>query len=177
MDMPGRLRRVAVYLLTFHAYRSWRPDNPRGYVKRGQGVQKPDAEVAKRYDQRAKHSPVRFGEAEQGAIIDAAIVFAGEQDYRLHYIYAGTTHVHALLSWRQFTEWNDVRVALKRRLGKALSETMDRPGPWFSRGGQDSRRRIEDRAHFDHLMQRYLPKREHRGWHWREGCEAAWRIA
>jgi hypothetical protein len=99
-----------------------------------------------------------------------------DQPWQLHYVYAGTTHVHVLLSWRTFVDWNDVRVTIKRKLGKRLSDTADRPGPWFVRGGKDSSKRVTDRKHFNHLMTEYLSKPAHRGWHWRDGCDAPWRV-
>ena len=33
---------MPVYLFTFHAYGSWLPDNPRGYVRRKEGIQPQD---------------------------------------------------------------------------------------------------------------------------------------
>jgi hypothetical protein len=53
---------VAVYHFTYHAYRSWRPDHPRGYTKKGEGYQPPDPEIAEEYDERATQDPVEFTE-------------------------------------------------------------------------------------------------------------------
>lgn len=159
---------MAVYLLTFHAYRSWRPDNPRGYVRKNQGVQPPDKQMAEWYDRDAKHPPVRLDAVMQHAMIEAVVPLCQRHNWRPHYIYAGSTHVHVLLSWKHFIEWNDVRTLIKRDFGRVLSKAMDQPGPWFSRGGQDSHKRVSDRKHFDHLTQTYLPRREHHGTHWRE---------
>jgi hypothetical protein len=35
MDMP-------VYLFTYHAYRSWMPDRPEGFVQEGRGIEAPN---------------------------------------------------------------------------------------------------------------------------------------
>jgi len=167
---------MAVYLITFHTYRSWGPDHPRGYTRKGEGVLPPDPEMADRYDRDAKHPRKFLDDALQQASVAAVREIAKDHPWRLHYVYAGATHVHVLLSWRTFIDWNEVRVAIKRRLGKRLSEAAELPGPWFVRGGKDSRKGVTDRKHFDHLMTEYLPKPAHRGWHWREGCEAPWRV-
>ncbi|MHB1157047.1 MAG: hypothetical protein ACYC26_09420 [Phycisphaerales bacterium] len=158
---------MAVYLLTFHAYRSWRPDNPRGYVRKNEGIQPPDPQMAEWYDRDAKHTPAEFDGVMQRVMVDAIAPLCEKQDWRAHYIYAGSTHVHMLLSWKQFAEWNDVRVSIKRDFGRVLSKLMDRSGPWFSRGGKDSHKRVTERSHFDYLMNAYLPKRKHHGTHWR----------
>jgi hypothetical protein len=76
--------------------------------------------------------------------------------------------VHALVSWTGCAEWNGVRATLKRRMGAALSKTFHRPGPWFSRGGKDSRKQVTDPKHFAYLVETYLPKLTHRGTHY---CE------
>src|SRR5205807_157183 len=53
---------VPVYHFTFHAYRNWRPDHPRGYIPKGQGVQPADEEMAEQYDRNASQEPVKFDE-------------------------------------------------------------------------------------------------------------------
>lgn len=167
---------MAVYLFTFHAYRSWRPDDPRGYVKRGEGIQASDEQMADWYDRDAKHDAVRFDTDAQNAIVEATRSLAEKCAWRLHYVCATATHVHVLLSWRQYQDWNAVRTRIKRDFGRVLSKSLNKPGPWFSRGGKDSRKRVRGREHFDYLMHRYLPKCEPHGWHFREGNEAPWRI-
>ncbi len=155
---------MAVYLFTFHAYRSWNADKPQGYVTKGGGVLPPDKERAEQYNRNAKHPPITFDAAAQRVLVDAVRETSNANGWRLHQINATTTHIHILVSWGGFFEWAEVSRTLKRKLGAALSSTLDRPGPWFSRGG--SRKRVNDRKHFDHLMNRYLPG--HRGASWRE---------
>src|SRR5262245_34603989 len=50
---------MPVYHFTLHAYRSWRADNKRGYVKERE-VKKPDPKLQKKWDKRAKLPPVEF---------------------------------------------------------------------------------------------------------------------
>jgi hypothetical protein len=64
---------MAVYLFTFHSYRSWREDNPRGYVQRGRsGVQSPNEKLAKHREQIATHSPVLFNDDQKRLLIESA---------------------------------------------------------------------------------------------------------
>jgi hypothetical protein len=37
------------YLFTYHAYLSWMPDRPQGYVRRKKGIFPPDEEKAEAY--------------------------------------------------------------------------------------------------------------------------------
>jgi hypothetical protein len=71
---------MAVYHFTLHAYRSWRPDHPRGYTKRGKGYQPPDPEQAKKYDERAKQDPVKFVLEAQRVIIRVSHEFCTERN-------------------------------------------------------------------------------------------------
>ncbi len=60
---------VAVYLFTFHAYRSWLPDRPQGYVRRGKGIQGPDKKMAELYERDAKHPAMRFNTRMQETLV------------------------------------------------------------------------------------------------------------
>ena len=77
MQMP-------VYHFTLHAYRSWRPDHPKGYTKRGEGYQPPDPEQARKYDERATQEPATFDEETQRVLIRSAYDFCHRRKYRLH---------------------------------------------------------------------------------------------
>lgn len=156
---------MAVYLFTYHAYRSWMPDKSKGYVRRGEGVLPPDAVMAKRYATAARAAPVTFDIRMRHVIIDAVRQSCEARNWRLHQVCATSTHVHILISWRGFIDWKHTSDTLKRHVGIALSKALGRRGPWFSRG--QSAKRVTDRAHFNHLMRTYLPN--HRGAaFWRE---------
>ena len=60
------------YLFTFHAYQSWMPDRPQGYVRRGQGPLPPDDERARQYEKNAAQAAVLFDQDIQTALIGAA---------------------------------------------------------------------------------------------------------
>lgn len=156
---------MAVYLFTFHAYRSWNADRPQGYVRRGEGVLAADPQRAEQYDRHARHPPMVFDAEAQGVLVASVRAICNANGWRLHRAVANPTHVHLLVSWEGYVEWADVSRRLKRGLGLALSKAIERHGPWFSRGG--SRKRVTDRKHFDYLMDHYLPR--HKGLVWREG--------
>jgi hypothetical protein len=60
---------MPVYHITLHAYRSWRPDNPRGYVHHTKGLLPPDPEAAKWYDANAKFGKMDFDDQIQRILI------------------------------------------------------------------------------------------------------------
>lgn len=156
---------MAVYLFTFHTYRSWNADRPQGYVRKGEGILPPDPKQAEQYDRAAKHPPVFFDHLAQRTLIDETRKVCDEKSWRLHQVATDRTHIHILISWTGFIEWAEVSRTLKRRLGSMLSKVFDRPGPWFSRGG--SRKQVSERKHYDYLMSTYLPR--HHGALWRKG--------
>jgi len=147
---------MPVYLFTYHTYRSWMPDRPKGYVRRDQGILPPSAAMARRYVQRARHSAIRFDVPQRWHLIDTAGGVCMDKQWEICEATATPSHTHVLVGWRGAETWNYISDRLKRRLGSALSKLVNRPGPWFSRGR--SRKRVRDRAHFEHLMKVYLPR-------------------
>ena len=161
VETRGELRdnlRMPVYLITAHSYRSWNADNPRGYVQRGRGIQPPDPEKAQRFDQLARQERVRFYLDLHPTIIDGCRDICHRRGWRLHQVVVVSSHVHALVSWRdRATTWHVARDTIKRLLGWMLAKHTSLTGrKWFSRGG--SRKRVRDRDHFNYLMTDYLPK-------------------
>ena len=166
------------YLFTFHAYRSWMPDRPQGYVRRGKGPLPPDEEQARWYEQHAAQPPVLFDEHVQRTLIDAAREAALHQEFRVHCVATEPTHVHVLVSWKDDRTWQRMRTNVKQSLTRTLNRTLepraglpaameskrDRCRKWFSGGA--SRKRVRDRGHFEYLIDEYLPS--HRGAFWRE---------
>ncbi len=157
---------MPVYHFTLHAYRSWRPDNPRGYVHNCRGPLPPDSEMADRYDADAKFPPVTFDEPMQRLLIRVAHDVCRRNRWRLHASGNELTHSHMVVSWRTFNRYEAVAQRLKGNLSFALGKEIGPRGRrWFTRG--QSERRVFDRPHFDHLVGTYLP--DHRGVYWREG--------
>jgi REP element-mobilizing transposase RayT len=152
------------YLFTYHAYRSWLPDRSQGFVKRGEGIQEPDPALAKAYRERAKQEQTWFDDESQKVMIDALVEACEKQQCRLHYVATDATHLHLLVSWRIDRDWKTMRTCLKGSVSRRLNERLRRQ-LWFGRSA--SRKRVEDRKHFDYLMDVYLPK--HQGLKWHEG--------
>ena len=146
---------MAVYLFTFHAYRSWMPDNRRGFVRRGKGIQPPDATRAKRYHARARCDRMTFNDAVGEQIIMALQETCERKQWKLLAVVVVWTHVHLIVSWREFHDMKRVRAVLKRAVTVRLRDVIGRHCKWLAAGG--SIRRVRDRKHYDHLMQRYLP--------------------
>ena len=157
---------MPVYHFTFHAYRSWRPDHPRGYVRRNEGILPPDPEQAKRYDARAKQEPVTFDTAVQQVLIRGAIDICTRRRWRLHAVGTDPSHVHLVVSWRAYFPYSEVMRQLKNVLSYLLGLQIGPRGRrWFVRNG--SHRRVKDDRHLNHLVETYLP--DHPGLFWCEG--------
>ena len=151
------------YLFTFHAYCSWMPDRPRGYVRRHEGILPSDQGMAKRYRNNAKDDPAKMLADCQLAAIEILCEGVKHIDCRLHFVATDETHVHALVSWRGPRTWQQNRASLKKALTIRMKEKVGNRR-WLSEGA--SRKQVRDRTHFDYLVTQYLPS--HRGWKW---CE------
>ena len=159
---------MAVHHFTYHAYRSWRPDHPRGYTK-GEQILPSDRERAASYDRKAYQPPVRFDRFIQSVLVWGAYDICQRRGWRLHSAATDPTHLHVVVSWRGFIPWKDVRDRMKNVLSYLLGRATGQQGRrWFVRDA--SRRRVERRSHFDYLMDEYHP--DHRGVKWREGMPA-----
>ena len=155
------------YLFTFHAYRSWNADNPRGFVQEAGSIEAPSAQLARYYDEHAQQPPVLFEALHQRVLIWIAFDACARRQWRLHFVATEPTHVHILVSWHSSEPWGEVRRRLKNLASLFLGRKFEQPGrKWFSRRG--SRKRVRDRRHFDYLVNKYLPK--HGGLQWREGA-------
>ena len=81
-------------------------------------------------------------------------------------LYAATvdpTHVHALVGWDDERGYTKVRGRVKNLLSLHLSRLAGITGrTWFVK--ESSRKRVKDEAHFEYLLNTYLPK--HLGWQW-----------
>jgi hypothetical protein len=157
---------MPVYHFTLHAYRSWRADNPRGYVHHTDGLQEPNPDIADARDRNANFDEVNFDAKMQAIMIRAALETCRRKSWRLHGAGSDKTHIHFALSWRKYQKWDDVMNRLKNALSFVLGRDIGPRGrKWFVRGG--SRKRVKDQAHLDYLLDTYFP--DHRGVFWREG--------
>ena len=156
---------MAVYHFTIHAYRSWRPDHPRGYVHHTNGLLSPDPLVARWHDALARFDRVPFDDAIQRILLRGSREICAARGWRLHAGGTDPTHLHLLVSWRPFVPSSDVLNKLKNVLSYMLGREVGPTGRRrFVRGG--SRRRLTGRGHFDHLVRRCFP--HHPGVYWRE---------
>jgi REP element-mobilizing transposase RayT len=154
------------YLFTFHAYRSWNADHPRGFVLEAGTIEPPNANQARFYNNQAKQPRVTFGPFHQRVMIWITYDACVRRNWRLHAVATESTHIHILASWRSDEPWREISRRLKVLSSLMLGRKMGKTGrKWFVRKG--SRKRVRDRTHFDYLMDSYLPK--HRGLRWREG--------
>lgn len=160
---------MPVYLFTYHAYRSWMPDRPEGFVQEGDGIQAPSPRLAESYAEAAGHPPFQFSPGIQRFLVASATEVCQRRNWRLHAGATELTHLHMLVSWRDHAPWQDVRGKIKNILSLELSKRQRVKGrPWFSKGA--SRKNVRNREHFDYLMKQYLPSHsgvawfEDRGW-------------
>lgn len=138
------------------------PNHRRGYTSRGIGYQAPDKVIAQEYARRAKSEPCHFDAETSQLLIDELIISCEKIDARLHGAVSEKTHLHALVSWNYVRGWMSIRRSLKTSLTRRLIQLDN--GVSLSRAG--SRKHVKTRAHFDHLMRKYLP--DHRGIGWYE---------
>ena len=167
---------MPVYLMTAHAYRSWREDHPRGYVQRREGLKESSVNLARHRAAIARHAEARFEVEVQELLHSVIVEIAAEQEVRLHACVTCPTHVHILVSFRSPAcicgaskycgrgceareRAEGVIVRMKRKMGQAVAAREGTKGrPWFSRGWDLTR--VGTRGHFDHLVGEYLPKHE-----------------
>ena len=157
---------MPVYLFTYHAYRSWRPDDRRGFVQRDKGLQPPNPELAGAYDCAAKDAPFEFDADTQRFLIEVVLDVCRRREWRVHGAATEPSHLHALVSWLGEARWPAVRGKIKNVMSTALSKRAGALGRrWFAAGA--SRKHVLGRGHFDYLLGEYLPS--HGGVGWLEG--------
>ncbi len=157
---------MAVYHFTFHAYRSWPCDHPKGFTLNGEGFQPPDPDRARSYDHLATFEPVDFDDLTQRLLIVAAHDICERRAWMLYAVGTDPTHLHVVMGWRGFIDCEQVWARLKNVLSLLMGKLHQQPGrPWFVQNA--GRSRVKDRPHFDHLRGVYLPG--HRGVFWERG--------
>ena len=152
---------MPVFLFTFHGYRTWMPDHPRGYNRKNEGTFAPDPEMNEHYERRAHFDEVRFDAERQKVVVDAYVEVASNLDLRLYYAVCVDTHAHPLVGWRDDREWTYIHDRLKSIIALKLGEAERVKGRrWLTarRIGEQ----VSESEHFAHLMTVYLP--DHRGY-------------
>jgi len=160
---------MPVYHFTLHAYRSWRPDHPRGYTVKGEGYQPSDSGAAYEYDHYARQDPVVFDETIQRELLVLTHEICVRELWRLEAAGSDPTHQHVVISWRKFQRWEDADQRLKNLLSLKLNRRHNTPGKrWFVRR-HSAPRRVEHESHLKHLLTVYLPG--HPGLFWERGMD------
>ncbi|MEM9915352.1 MAG: hypothetical protein AAF911_10345 [Planctomycetota bacterium] len=171
---------MPVYLFTYHTYRSWMPDHPRGYTKRKRGVLPSDPVMARRYAGRAKFERVLWDEADREVALRAVARVCehpDREDWRLHEAVAVFNHLHVVVSWEgkdaASSLGEEARVAdtaargASKVLHRAITVDVRDSRGWeagravLSRGGD--RKRVRDKRHLKYLVEVYLPRHKRYG--------------
>lgn len=157
---------MPVALFTYHAYGSWLADRRQGYVRKGDGIQQQDRQLAQRQRKLMTQSAVQFDQQMQRVIAERLISICVEEKFRLHTVAMEVSHAHALVSWPDGSQsLPRVGGRVKNLLSLHLSKVHRALGTkWFSKGA--SRKQVKDRKHFEYLMNVYLP--QHKGVYWDE---------
>lgn len=148
------------FLFTWHTYGSWLPDRDKGYVHWQRGLSKSSTQLAVAYREQQTHETAFFSVQHQTTVIEEVLSAASFQHFQVHFIACEATHVHVLASWASEKSATVLRRSLRHSLTQRLNQLLHRP--WFSRGGD--LKRVRNRAHFEHLYNRYLPS--HSGMKW-----------
>lgn len=149
------------YHFMYHAYGTWMPDKDKGYVKRKQGIQPRDEDMARNYRANQKQRAVYFDQQQQ-AEIAATLRVAGEHlDATVHCIAIEPTHIHVITSWTHDRYWQSMRASIKSAVTRMLNQQFGKR-TWLVKGA--SRKRVKDHDHFCFLIRDYLPS--HRGLFW-----------
>lgn len=152
---------MPVYLFTYHAYGTWLPDKPKGYVRRKEAVLPANADKADTYRGQMKYPAVTFDEPIQRLLIEAVQSTAPFLDVAFRLIATEPSHLHVLLQWEHDRSWDKLRASIKIKLSKVLKEEIGNR-PWLSEGA--SRKQVKEDEHLHYLENEYLPG--HRGWKW-----------
>lgn len=149
---------MPIFHFTYHTYRSWREDNPKGYVQRGKpGVQPPSKPLAAHRAMLAEDPPVVFERGQQRAVVGYAQELTGRRGWVPHGIAVTPNHIHLVVEWNDGDDAKHVSDTCKRVLGFLLSQDAGVKGKrWFSKGEDIAE--LRDAEHYDELTQRYLPR-------------------
>ena len=142
---------------TQHAYGSWMPDRPRGYVHHDRGLLPTDVAMAEQYRNRQRHPPTTFCSDAQRLILDAA----EPQRAVVYSVATDREHLHVAFGYRLERTWDAACRSLRQSLTRRLNAGFKRR-PWFTK--KFDRRPVRDIGHLRHLAEEYHPS--HRGWCW-----------
>ncbi|MEM6505845.1 MAG: hypothetical protein AAF711_10300, partial [Planctomycetota bacterium] len=149
---------MPVYFITVHTYRSWREDNPWGYIQRGKpGVQRPNARLAEYRQQSATGPRVELTEPQIVSVLKSLHEVCLNLEVTPYAASCTPTHWHLLVGWIETDELKvateaadqsrSIATRLKRVVGSKLSAEVGQTGlRWFSHGWHIER--IDEQKHF-----------------------------
>jgi REP element-mobilizing transposase RayT len=124
---------MPVYLFTYHAYGTWLPNKPKGYVRRKEGVLPANSDKSDTYRRQMKYPIVKFDESMQRLLIETTHSTASFLDVEFRLIATDPTHLHVLVQCQHERGWEAIRASIKTKLSLVLKEQLgDRP--WLSEG-------------------------------------------
>ncbi|MGB0767680.1 MAG: hypothetical protein ACPGYV_08205 [Phycisphaeraceae bacterium] len=140
------------------------PDKKNGYVKRNEGIQRPNEGMARRYRTNQKQQTVYFSKAQQADIAATLRAACEHLDAVVHCFAIDPTHLHLIVSWSHERAWDSMRRSIRSALTRGLNARFGQR-EWFVKSG--SRKQVKDHDHFCYLIREYLPS--HRGLFWLRG--------
>lgn len=158
---------MPVYHFNLHAYGTWLPDRNEGYDPHGQGHHPPDSIAAKRYRVRMHNPATTLSHAVQQHALQILIESQKFQCFELYAFAAESTHLHALVGWRDDRDPFKVRSQVKSSLTRALNKAFGKRQWFVAKAGHTV---VKDEEHLCHLLDNYLPK--HQGLFWKRQIPA-----
>lgn len=152
---------MPVYLFNIHGYKTWMPNHPRGYTRKGEGVFAPDEKMNQHYEDKSHFDEIRFNDARQRLLVDTAIEVCTNVGVRLYYAVCVSTHLHVLVGWSDDRKWEPIYDRIKKVAALKLARSEGVSGRrWFAHRRNGTPICTPD--HFAYHMMEYLPG--HRGY-------------
>ena len=112
------------YLFTWHAYGTWMPDRPQGYVRDKQ-ILPTDKQAAASYRSRQVEETSHFDPDTQILLIEELKVTSEHRRFRLHAVATEPTHVHVLVSWHDERPFESLRRGIRESLTRRLNRRVE----------------------------------------------------
>ena len=149
---------MPVYHFTFHAFGSWLPDRPEGYIIRNKGWQPPSEASTVQYRSNMNQDVVAFTDDQQQLLLQTLIDCQTHQCIKLYAIATEPTHIHAVTAWTDDREPEPVRAQMKYSMTRALVQAFGKRKWFVQNAGQTQ---VRDDEHLYELVHHYLPKHHH----------------
>lgn len=146
---------MPVFHFTFHAFGTWLPDRPEGYVRRDRGWQPPSSVATELYRSNMKQAEVSFNDEQQRLLLQALIDCQAYQRVRLYAIAIDATHVHVVVAWNDERRPGPVRSQMKYSMTRRLIRAHGKR-KWFGKNGGQTP--VCDEEHLCRLVDLYLSK-------------------